>query len=288
LTELPFESWNASQNTYVDKNFVAIGQYTTDTILWVDEASGSESLPTSYEDLDTYGGFTMTTQRCRFSFCAKKTDAVKISQGSFDLKEVTIPFDTSEDACRNTDCLNDGVRPLGFGGRLFKIDTFSRRELANLADEILVSALGNTYLENATTTDTLAGLNSSMNGLLLSEHNLKATQIPGAAIGKETYVRVRWAWAIFPCLIVVGSILFLVLTILESSRGEQLFKTSVLTGYFHMFEGWTQAELQQLDRVSAKLGKGRDTYVKLERKAHEIKVKLRRNSTGKLEFTRQL
>lgn len=287
MTEVPFEFWNASQNAYVDKNFVALGQYTTDTILWVDEASGSATLPSFYEDLDAYSGFTMTTQRCRYSFCAKKTEAVEISQGKFALNEATVPFDTSESACSSTDCLNNGVKPSGFAGPLFKIDTFSRREIADLAEELLVSALGNTYLQNATTTDTLAGFNSSMNSFLLGDHNLNATQIAGITIGKETYVHVQWVWAVFPCIIVLGSVVFLLLTILVSSRGEQLFKTSMLTGYFHSLEGWTQAELQQNDGVSPTPIKRRDTHGELGSKAHDIKVKLRRNETGKLEFTRQ-
>jgi len=111
-----------------------------------------------------------------------------------------------------------------------------------------------------------------------SDQDANASNITGTAIGPETHVRVRWQWITAHCLIVLGSVVFLVLTIGESRGKEQLFKSSVLVGYIQGLEGYCEDEVE--DGV-------RDDYRSVMEKARNVNVELCRDGNGKLVFVHE-
>ena len=287
IAEKPYPTFNSTKNYWVDgTDGHRLGSNTTDTLLWLNEALPPPGFP-SYNDLEDWKGPKFTTRRCRLKFCAKRTRSVKISKGRFSIEETTVPFDFSSKKCKTTDCLHYGAKPLSFSEPQFKIQMSARRVLAVIMEESLMDQLNTEYMANSTMEDVLKLLNTINYSFLRSEQNPKATKVYGTTLDKETYVRVRWIWAIFPCVIVVGSVLFLVLTILASSWGEQLYKGSVLTGYFHKVEGWDEKELESIEGYDGNRNQEKETYNGLKKRAHEIRVKLCRNDQGKLEFLRQ-
>lgn len=69
-----------------------------------------------------------------------------------------------------------------------------------------------------------------------------AFQVIGPGMGKalgvtwlsKTIVRVRWAWLSFPCALLVASLVFLVITVVGTARGELgIWKSSTLALLFH-------------------------------------------------------
>ncbi|KAF2792011.1 hypothetical protein K505DRAFT_279589 [Melanomma pulvis-pyrius CBS 109.77] len=285
-SQIPF-IYNNSQSAYTDSNGVLANKSTTDTIILVNDGSCPTIMPL-YEDLEDWEGMKTITRNCRVSFCAKRTRTVDISRGVFKADESTVPLDISGSKCNSTDCLQDGVRPLGLDGPIFKVDSNARVIFAGLLDTTLVKGeMSNNFSANSTTMEMLDQMTMVADIFLRSEQNLNATKTYGEAFGQETYVRVRWAWAVFPLVIVVGSVVFLLLTILASLGGEQLYKTSVLAGYFHRLEGWNQAELDRIENGLWRRTERRDRFDQLARKAQEMKVRLWRNTKGELEFIRQ-
>jgi hypothetical protein len=121
---------------------------------------------------------------------------------------------------------------------------------------------------------------------LRSEHNHNSTAIRGSAFGPETYIHVRWQWAVFPFSIVIASAVFLALTIFESRRKEQRYKSSVLAGYFHKLVGFDDDGMKEIERRALGQKSKKETFHNLERMAREVPVKLRRNSEGEMELVK--
>jgi hypothetical protein len=122
-----------------------------------------------------------------------------------------------------------------------------------------------------------------LNSLIVDKRsNVAAETLRGYALGTETYVRVRWGWAILPCVIVVSSFLFLAMTVSKSKRKEQLYMSSALTGYFHGLDGWTADELSAMRSNT----RHRDEESTLLQQSKLLKARLKRNADGDLRLVK--
>jgi hypothetical protein len=114
--------------------------------------------------------------------------------------------------------------------------------------------------------------------VIQSQRNLDAKNITGDAFGPELYIEIRWLWFSGPLSMVLLSILFLIMTILKSSRREYRFKTSILAILFHRLESGCEVQNSQAEMDGDKI----DTAVlKL---AKSMKVRLRENNKGNLKL----
>ena len=293
-TDLPFhtkifgETWVAIRHD--EHEGISPSQFTTEELLQINYQSSLSPFP-SYPDLEEWKGITMRKQKCQLNFCAKKTSAVDISNGKATAQVISIPLDISQQECRKKDCLDNGVWPVGHSGPVLKVDTKTRVAFADTIEYFINQMVGTEMrtksINNMTTPMFSHLLSTLVTAFISSPQNLDATKVYGEIQEHETYVLVKWMWAIFPIVLVVGSTFFLMLTILVSRKGEQLYKTSVLTGYFHKLNGWSDVDLEKLDRKTP-LQRGRkDTYDRLVRKGREIKVRLARNGRGVMVFVKQ-
>jgi hypothetical protein len=114
-----------------------------------------------------------------------------------------------------------------------------------------------------------------------SPANPNATRIYGEAYGPEIFVRVRWEWFIVPISLVVGSNIFLCLTIYHNRKNPYLYKNSVMAILFHSLEGWHAHEL-----IPAKKP-GKETYADIVNTAGNMRASFRRNSDGVLKLKRE-
>ena len=129
-------------------------------------------------------------------------------------------------------------------------------------------------------------LSTALSAFMRSPHNTNRSMILGDALTTETYVHVRWVWATLPGLIVLSAVTFLVLTMWESSRSEQLLKASVLTGYFYGVDGLSNMKIDP-SRHSGR-GRRKDDEPALLERSKEIKVRLTRRKDGTLVFSDEM
>ncbi|KAI0096656.1 hypothetical protein GGR51DRAFT_26104 [Nemania sp. FL0031] len=110
--------------------------------------------------------------------------------------------------------------------------------------------------------------------------NLNATVIKGKALGTETYIRVRWQWALLPMIETILAVILLAATIVVTRRSRRpLLKSSVNGLLFHGLDDWTAADTaRNLD--------GDETAEKLEALARRFKVSFRENEADGLRFVR--
>jgi hypothetical protein len=109
--------------------------------------------------------------------------------------------------------------------------------------------------------------------------------IYGHAYGHETYVRVNWAWFAMPLALIFLSILFLLLTALQSAGKSYLFKTSLLAVLFHGLEDLDTGSLVGKEEHEGGAG-FRETRRDLIEKAERCKVRLGRNKDGHLKIVK--
>ena len=90
----------------------------------------------------------------------------------------------------------------------------------------------------------------------------------------------------FSCSVVVVLALFLVFTVLESSRKEQIYKSSVLTDYFYKVVGIDGEEIVRLENQVLERKGRQNMYYELEEAARGVHVRLKRSNDGTLQFVK--
>jgi hypothetical protein len=121
---------------------------------------------------------------------------------------------------------------------------------------------------------------SVVSSVLSSSGNLDAKNITGEAYGQKVFIEVRWLWFSGPIAMVLFSVVFLVLTIMKSSKKEYLFKTSILAILFHGLENW------ELHSIKVEID-GRKTNKALSKLAKGMKVRLSENDEGILKLKKE-
>lgn len=129
--------------------------------------------------------------------------------------------------------------------------------------------------------------------------NLNATTTPGRVVVQETYIRVRWPWALLPVFEASLAAILLIATMLQARKTKQtLLKSSTLGLLFHGIEGWTAVDTQRAisDLYKKKAVGGRaenpkaeeETVGMLEDIGKNMRVKLCNSKDEGLRFVRQL
>jgi hypothetical protein len=81
-----------------------------------------------------------------------------------------------------------------------------------------------------------------------------STMLAGKAYSVETYVAVHWSWLAFPFILLFLGLIFLVATILKTSKegAVGIWKTSAMPSLIYGLPQEVQASLQQDDHVRRK------------------------------------
>ncbi|KAH7083226.1 hypothetical protein BKA63DRAFT_599261 [Paraphoma chrysanthemicola] len=89
--------------------------------------------------------------------------------------------------------------------------------------------------------------------------------LKGAAMSRETYVSIRWVWLTFPLLLLVLSLVFLVSTIVKTSRdgATGVWKTSAMPTLIYSLPKETQGQFASATTWSSGKGAPRKTRIKL-------------------------
>jgi len=240
-----------------------------------------------YEDLDEWNGLEASLQRCRVKFCATKTGNATIQNGELKVEERSLALRLLGDNHINVTYGTNDTTQDETDEVLFRMSSVERGYLGKFVEQnmdrlINMEATADS-LANMRTDEIANMLSTALSAFMLSSQNMKRSTIPGAAFTTETYVKVRWGWATLPGFIVLSAVIFLVLTMWDSGRSNQLFKASVLAGYFHGVEGLTQLSTVDHRIYVAKKDERHDYHSMLER-SKKIKVRLTRREDGALVF----
>ncbi|KAF2828242.1 hypothetical protein CC86DRAFT_207108 [Ophiobolus disseminans] len=113
------------------------------------------------------------------------------------------------------------------------------------------------------------GINMLMNDLAVSMTTafrgfMGAVPTNGTSTTVESYVHVRWGFAVLPVVVVVSCLLFLLASmVMTRTSNTQLWKSSALAALFHGLDQETREKFQAEDSLHAK-----------KKQAEEVKVKL--------------
>jgi hypothetical protein len=100
-------------------------------------------------------------------------------------------------------------------------------------------------LQHANITKAADDIALSMTNYIRTGRN--ATEAQGAALRVETFVIVRWAWLILPIATVLAAGVFLLLTMIQTSRrGEPLWKSSTAALMSHQIAGWNAVDFSSV------------------------------------------
>ncbi|KAI1123639.1 hypothetical protein F5Y10DRAFT_47852 [Nemania abortiva] len=92
-----------------------------------------------------------------------------------------------------------------------------------------------------------------------------AVPVAGRAIYMESYVHVRWGFAVVPIVVVVGAALFLVAAIYQSKRSTtRVWKSSALAMLFHGLDESTKRHFADATSLREQKAEARGTKVQLE------------------------
>jgi len=134
---------------------------------------------------------------------------------------------------------------------------------------------------NGNWTEFTGRLASALSSILASPKNSEAKNVTGEAYGQEIYLEVRWRWIIGPLSMVFVSTVFLVLTIVSSSRKQYLFKTSILAVLYHGFER------RDTSSSEAEIDGGRKTGQELYVRSKDVRVRLGNDKEGSLKLKKE-
>ena len=118
------------------------------------------------------------------------------------------------------------------------------------------------------------GLNMLMSDLAVSMTTafrgfMGAEPVNGTSISFESYVHVRWGFAILPVAVVLATFLFLIASVVMTSRSQtKLWKSSALATMFHGLDHDTRAKFD-----------AEESLEQMKKQAKKIKVKLTRDGS---------
>lgn len=107
--------------------------------------------------------------------------------------------------------------------------------------------------------------------------NFNATRVAGRAFFNEMYIQVRWQWMILPLVEAALATFLLVVTVIIT-RGQPLFKTSVMAYLVSGLDGWNE---------EIPMPKPRAAQEQLENLAQGMVAQLEADRQGHLRFSRR-
>lgn len=207
----------------------------------------SETDLSLYNDTARVGEINGTVTRCQLYLCARNYEEIVITNGKKSFKGTTASRLSTDDKrdlifeddlninWTATNSPNQQFRT-GFTSRLDLVDQFLA--IANpLEEQEFNYELEANKFSSSTAFDNFTALfdriASAMTDVIQSSTNPNISSVPLDVYGQEIYVDVRWRWMLMPLSVVFISLVFMLLTIFESSKKEYLFKTSILAIMFH-------------------------------------------------------
>lgn len=273
----------------INLNYTEPDKFMTDSLVSIHHSTLATGFP-AYQDFENWEGIKILSRRCDITFCAKYIKNVTVTRGSVVLaEEKSFPLEFSR-ACDSAECQYSNATIPG-ESPVFKVHADARVTLsdaiAEVATRVLYMGLTNKYLVNETAADLANILSKVITSSLRSEQNFNSTELHGSASGLETYIRVQWLWVLFPVSLVIASAIFLAVTIAESNGKQQLYKTSVLPGYFHNFVVKDQESAEEGNAIAQRRNselRGKNNAHALESKSRGVQLTLRRARNGRLEM----
>ncbi|KAK7714007.1 hypothetical protein SLS57_007294 [Botryosphaeria dothidea] len=133
---------------------------------------------------------------------------------------------------------------------------------------------GLSLLSVKNTSATIAAVADALTLQLLLGPN--TTRHDGTAYTPEIYVKVRWAWLIFPGLLAILGAIFLTTSLIISRRHQASYfwKSSLIPLMFHGISGWDEG------------GSSVDNRKEMDELAKDMRIRLTRTESGNLKFVK--
>ena len=243
-----------------------------------------------YNNTEHIGQINGTVSKCRLDFCVKKYEDVILERSGM---KSQITTDTRLELQNRSapDIDNDDVwhskQSQGFGSIDFRVGRSNRRLLNIMVEDMFDNwtirrAL---YYQKIPRTASFGNWTSRfhhladiMSLMIQATPNPDAMNMTSQVYEDEIIFHVHWGWMIMPISIVIASSIFLLLTIVKSSKKPYLFKTSILAALFHGLRERDVSGFPVLTRA------GRVVSKDLVKESEAIVVTLKRNNEGILKL----
>lgn len=222
-------------------------KHTSKHMITIESTGSSRGFP-KYEELDQWPGQVPKMTRCKVNYCVKETAPTILRQGRVQdsnahNEELPLTFSNACGAGMACSDITATFRRPDNQTRNIQINTELRLKFSIDVIEVLLGVfkteMGKKYLTGLEAQEVAELTSTVISSFMRGSQNEKVTNLTGAAFSMETYVHVRWEWFILPTIIVLASVTFLIVIALKTHSKEQLFKSSVLIGYFLK---WEQAQ----------------------------------------------
>jgi hypothetical protein len=247
-----------------------------------------------YSDLEQVGVINGTMSLCQIEFCAHTHKDGVMENGRWSTSKVeetalnptgseSVPNSTFSDPRKNFTYNAVGIADT------FRIGILSFSPLERTIRTIFENEEFDIAMHSAPYNGTANGdwnivssrLAAVISSVVQSSTNPEARNFTGDSYGQEIFVNVRWIWLSGPLFVVFLSVVILILTIINSSRKQYLFKTSILAVLFHGLEGWNISDSQ------TEPDGRRKTDHELLQLAKGMRVSLRKNDEGSLKLKKE-
>ena len=218
-------------------------------------------------NLDTLGKFDATVTHCSISLASAEyvnkgfgnepaDDAFSSEQGNaISAEHVNLrPLRIIDQSVYN---YSYTAKSVGGPSNNFTIGPKTMQYLAEMIEDNLSSGNAKDFLlqrSNGNWSVVVEDITKVTGDFLRSSGNRDADRNKGKAWGPQPFIEVKWVWLILPLSLIVLSVGFLTLTVVQSRKKTYLYKTSVLAATLHGLEGWNAEEM----RVSGEKVSGKD------------------------------
>jgi hypothetical protein len=217
---------------------------TTDFEPWTDNSEKS---------IGRIGNITGSMTTCSLAFCAKRYDNVSIRDNQlWNAESTTMPLsqlsesngDSIESNATQRFCV-DGDPSCPYSWNRDALFELGRLIASGIGTYQFAMAL-NLPVSGPSTPDKfpriMTRIAQGVSKVLQSELNPAARNVTGVAEGHEIFVRVRWAWVIFPLSVALVGVVFLLATVVRNMGEARLFKNSILAAFLFELDAWATAE----------------------------------------------
>lgn len=245
-----------------------------------------------YNITDHIGQINGTVSNCRLDFCAKKYENILIVRGEMPSQSTTdilLELQNGSAPGNSTDDVWQAKESQEFGLIDFKVGEMSRRLLTIAIEDMFDDWMIHRclyYVDISRTasfgnwTQRFHHLADILSVIIQAPANPNATNVTGQAYEDEIYVNVHWGWIIMPISIVVISGLFLILTVVESSKKSYLFKTSIIAVLFHGLDEWHVSNLPTPTKMN------KETSEDLVKESEGVVVMLKESNENSLKLVK--
>lgn len=264
ITGSNFSFCTSRRKKWIEPLYQTLDNFTLSTFSCLD----TDGLLSGISNLDSLGEFGATVTHCNISLASAEyvnndygnepgDDAFRSAQENATSAEHVNLRPLRIIAGPINDKYEDVAKSVGGPSSNFTIGPRPMIHLAGLIEDNLSSDNAKDFLlqrSNGNWSVVIEDITKVAGDFLRSSGNSDADNIPGKAWGPQPFIEVKWAWLILPLSLIVLSVGFLTLTVVQSRKKTYLYKTSVLAATLHGLEGWNAEEM----RVSGEKVSGKD------------------------------